>query len=145
MNYKNFGEASLNSYSGIGFGGNTYAKLSNEELIKTKEKISRALKLNNGNRGQYIGEKNPMFGKRCPVRKEYKIRNVVENKEYSLDSRSKLVDFLKEYKNSTYSDKSYLEKENPITKKNMSDFCMGRIKNIDNFILLSIIRECDKV
>lgn len=40
-----------------GEGGNTYIKKSKKELDEIKAKISKANKLNNGNKGQYVGEK----------------------------------------------------------------------------------------
>ena len=47
-----------------GEGGNTYAKVSKEKMEEIKRKISKKNSgKNNGNKGQYIGEKNSMYGK----------------------------------------------------------------------------------
>lgn len=45
-----------------GEGGNTYAKKSSEEIKEIGNRISNAIKGdNNGNHGQYVGNKNPMY------------------------------------------------------------------------------------
>lgn len=47
-----------------GNGGNTYAKKTEEEMSLIKQKISKANSgSNNGNKGQYVGELNGMYGK----------------------------------------------------------------------------------
>lgn len=47
-----------------GEGGNTYISKTEDELKEIKNKISLANRgANNGNKGQYVGEKNPMYGK----------------------------------------------------------------------------------
>lgn len=45
-----------------GEGGNTYSKRSKEDMIETRKKLSESKKgSKNGNKGQYIGELNPMY------------------------------------------------------------------------------------
>ena len=46
-----------------GKGGNTYIQKTEAELKEIKQKIALKNHLHNGNHGQYIGEKNSMFGK----------------------------------------------------------------------------------
>lgn len=47
-----------------GQGGDTYFSKTQEELEKTKKKIGMSNHLNNGNKGQYTGEKNSMYNKK---------------------------------------------------------------------------------
>lgn len=47
-----------------GIGGNTYAGKSEDEIKEISKKISKGLSgSNNGNKGQYKGPRNPMYGK----------------------------------------------------------------------------------
>ena len=52
-----------NSTTG-GEGGNTYARRTPEQMAETKAKISNKMRgENNGNKGQFVGERNGMYGK----------------------------------------------------------------------------------
>ena len=44
-----------------GEGGNTYASKSEDELRSIKKRVSDGLRRNNGNKGQYKKDKNPMY------------------------------------------------------------------------------------
>ena len=45
-----------------GIGGNTYLTKTDKEMNNIRNKISIGLSINNGNKGQYIKDKNPMYG-----------------------------------------------------------------------------------
>lgn len=64
-----------------GTGGNTYAGKTEEEMIEIANKISEGLKgSNNGNKGQYIGEKNSFFGKHHTEEAKERIRKKLKGR-----------------------------------------------------------------
>lgn len=86
--------AGYNSTAG-GEGGNTYASKSTKELACIKEKISKANRgANNGNKGQYVGDKNPMYGKRAPNAISLLVLNLYTNEFYIFDSCTKFAQYL---------------------------------------------------
>lgn len=86
--------AGYNSTVG-GEGGNTYASKSKKELALIKEKISRANRgANNGNKGQYIGSKNPMYGKRAPNAIGLLVLNLYTNELCIFSSCTKFSEYL---------------------------------------------------
>lgn len=59
-------DSNYNGYNSTrgGEGGNTFTSKTEEEMKIISDKISRRLKgSNNGNKGQYVGSKNPMYGR----------------------------------------------------------------------------------
>lgn len=78
ISYYNSMSEGYNMTSG-GEGGNTYASKSDEELKSIKEKVSEGLRRNNGNKGQYKKDKNPMY-KVIPYNKFLYLLNINTNK-----------------------------------------------------------------
>ena len=73
-----------------GEGGNTYIRKTEEEMFKIKKKISRANSgSNNGNKGQFIGEKNSMYGKKQSDETKHKISIAQKGKIDSEETRKK--------------------------------------------------------
>ena len=68
-----------------GEGGNTYSKRTPEQMKITKQKISNAIHLNNGNKGQYTGEKNSMYGKHHSEQTKQIIRDKLIGKKKPKD------------------------------------------------------------
>ena len=86
--------AGYNSTAG-GEGGNTYAGKSKRELDLIKKKIFIANSgNNNGNKGQYVGPKNPMYGKRAPNAVRLLVMNIFTGESYTFESYTKFSEFL---------------------------------------------------
>lgn len=143
--YKEQGYDLLNNYRGIGFGGNTYKNKSLKEMKEIRHKISEGTKGDkNGNKGQYIGPLNPMYGKKSPVRKTYVILNEKSSETILIHSRNELVNFLKSYRFDKYQDKGKVKGlSHTINNVNINEFCMGRLKRLDDFTLVNMKRRCD--
>lgn len=78
--YKNDPNYHCCNISSGGDGGNTYAFKTPEELDEIKEKISKANRgSNNGNKGQYVGCKNSMFGKHHSLESRFKKSTTIKN------------------------------------------------------------------
>lgn len=56
-----------------GEGGNTYSKLSKEKIEEISKLLSNKMEKNNPNKGQFIGEKNGMYGKHLSKESKKKI------------------------------------------------------------------------
>lgn len=143
--YEEKGNQLLNSYRGIGFGGNAYKNLTEEELNEVKRKIGQSnMGDRNGNKGQYVGDKNSMYGKRSPIRKTYEVKNIKTNEVVILDSRNKMWNFLKDYRKKKYNDIGKAKNlSHDINNINIAEFCAGRINKLDDYILVNVTRECD--
>ena len=78
-----------------GAGGNTYTKRSKDEMNETRNKISNALKgERNGNKGQYIGEKNPMYKKKPHNAQDVVLYNIKTKEIKKFDRAYKVAIFL---------------------------------------------------
>lgn len=94
INYYNTFNNGYNSTKG-GIGGNTYIKRSKSDMEKTKEKISKALQgERNGNKGQYVGERNPMYKKKPHNAQEVVLYNIVTKEVKIFDRAYKVANFL---------------------------------------------------
>lgn len=95
IEYYNTFENGYNATRG-GDGGNTYAKRTEEQMEETRKKISKALRgSKNGNKGQYVGEKNPMYGKRPHNAREYVLENTQTKERQMFTSQKQICIFLK--------------------------------------------------
>ena len=73
-----------------GEGGNTYIDKSDKEMKVISEKISTALRKNNGNRGQFIGPKNSMYGKHHTPETKEKMSKALKGKKFSKEHNKKI-------------------------------------------------------
>lgn len=65
-------------------------------MEKTRRKISEANRgSRNGNRGQYVGEKNSMYGKRPHNAREYALENTQTKERKKFMSQKEICLFLK--------------------------------------------------
>lgn len=68
-----------------GEGGNTFVKRTEQQMKLTSLKISKSIKGNkNGNKGQYVKEKNPMYGKHHSDESRKKISEAVKNRKFNI-------------------------------------------------------------
>ncbi|MBR5297106.1 MAG: GIY-YIG nuclease family protein [Parabacteroides sp.] len=88
-----------------GDGGNTYAGKSDSEMREISKKISIANSgSNNGNKGQYVGPKNSMYGKKHTLETRRKISeslkksNVDRSHPWTVESEEKRSNTLKRFK-----------------------------------------------
>lgn len=82
-----------------GEGGNTFLKKNDNEMKIISNKISKAISgERNGNKGQYTGEKNPMYGKR-PHNALYLTVENIETKETKFFDKAILLAKFLGYKN----------------------------------------------
>ena len=76
-----------------GEGGNTYINKSDEEMKVISEKISTALRKNNGNHGQFVGPKNGMYGKHQTPEAKEKISKASKGRKFSKEHNSKISEY----------------------------------------------------
>ena len=76
-----------------GEGGNTYIDKSDEEMKVISEKISVALRKNNGNHGQFVGPKNGMYGKHHTPEAKEKIGKASKNRKFSKEHNRKISEY----------------------------------------------------
>lgn len=82
-----------------GEGGNTYICKTDEELREIKNKISLANRgENNGNKGQYTGERNSMYGKHQSASAKKKISDSMTGHIFSKEHNEKISKFFKNRK-----------------------------------------------
>lgn len=82
-----------------GEGGNTYIGKTEDELKEIKNKISIANRgANNGNKGQYVGEKNSMYGKHHSDATKKKISDTLTGRVFSKEHNEKISKFFKNKK-----------------------------------------------
>jgi group I intron endonuclease len=78
-----------------GEGGNTYIDKSDEEMKAISEKISAALRKNNGNHGQFVGPKNGMYGKHQTPEAKEKISKASKGRKFSKEHNRKISEYYK--------------------------------------------------
>lgn len=78
-----------------GEGGNTYINKSDEEMKAISRKISTALRKNNGNRGQFVGPKNSMYGKHHTPETKEKMSKALKGKKFSKEHNRKISEYYK--------------------------------------------------
>ena len=76
-----------------GEGGNTYINKSDEEMKVISEKISTALRKNNGNHGQFVGPKNGMYGKHQTPEAKEKISKASKGRKFSKEHNRKISEY----------------------------------------------------
>lgn len=76
-----------------GEGGNTYINKSDEEMKAISGKISTALRKNNGNRGQFVGPKNSMYGKHHTPETKEKMSKALKGKKISKEHNKKISEY----------------------------------------------------
>ena len=76
-----------------GEGGNTYINKSDEEMKVISEKISTALRKNNGNHGQFVGPKNGMYGKHQTPEAKEKISRASKGRKFSKEHNRKISEY----------------------------------------------------
>ena len=76
-----------------GEGGNTYIDKSDEEMKAISGKISIALRKNNGNRGQFVGPKNSMYGKHHTLETKEKMSKALKCKKFSREHNKKISEY----------------------------------------------------
>ena len=124
-----------------GEGGNTYIDKSDEEMKAISEKISAALRKNNGNRGQLIGPKNGMYGKHYTPEAKERMSRALKGKKFSKEHNRKISEYYKGRK------KHYLHPHTKlfITNAETGETCVKTAKeivvmfNLHNYIELKNI------
>lgn len=124
-----------------GEGGNTYIDKSDEEMKAISEKISAALRKNNGNRGQLIGPKNGMCGKHHTPEVKERMSRALKGKKFSKEHNRKISEYYKGRK------KHYLHPHTKlfITNTEAGETCVKTAKevvvmfNLHNYIELKNI------
>ena len=76
-----------------GEGGNTYINKSDEEMKVISERISTALRKNNGNHGQFVGPKNGMYGKHQTPEAKEKISKASKGRKFSKEHNRKISEY----------------------------------------------------
>lgn len=124
-----------------GEGGNTYIDKSDEEMKAISEKISAALRKNNGNRGQLIGPKNGMYGKHHTPEVKERMSRALKGKKFSKEHNRKISEYYKGRK------KHYLHPHTKlfVTNTETGETCVKTAKeivvmfNLHNYIELKNI------
>lgn len=78
-----------------GEGGNIYIDKSDEEMKTISEKISTALRKNNGNHGQFVGPKNGMYGKHHTPEVKERMSKALKGKKFSKEHNRKISEYYK--------------------------------------------------
>lgn len=133
-----------NSTSGAK-GGNTYCKKTNEEMVEIKSKISKSNSgKNNGNKGQYIGSRNPMYGKHLSEETKAKISSKIKGRKDSDETRAKKSLASKGVKKNYFHPLKwlYLVQGNKVTKLSAKE--IKDVLKLDNYINLKRVVE-DKI
>ena len=78
-----------------GEGGNTYINKSDDEMREISEKISIALRKNNGNRGQFTGPKNSMYGKHHTPETKERMSKALKGRKFSKEHNRKISKYYK--------------------------------------------------
>lgn len=124
-----------------GEGGNTYIDKSDEEMKTISEKISTALRKNNGNHGQFVGPKNGMYGKHQTPEAKEKISKASKGRKFSKEHNRKISEYYKGRK------KHYLHPHTKLFVTNIetNEICVKTAKevvtmfNLQNYIELKNI------
>lgn len=124
-----------------GEGGNTYIDKSDEEMKTISEKISTALRKNNGNHGQFVGPKNGMYGKHQMPEAKEKISKASKGRKFSKEHNRKISEYYKGRK------KHYLHPHTKLFVTNIetNEICVKTAKevvtmfNLQNYIELKNI------
>lgn len=124
-----------------GEGGNTYIDKSDEEMKTISEKISTALRKNNGNHGQFVGPKNGMYGKHQTPEAKEKISKASKGRKFSKEHNRKISEYYKGRK------KHYLHTHTKLFVTNIetNEICVKTAKevvtmfNLQNYIELKNI------
>ena len=97
-----------------GDGGNTYKYRTAEQMAITRKKISDKAKAHNSNHGQYIGDKNSMYGKHQSAEAKRKISQGLLGRKKPDSQRIKLSKYYKGKKKSYFPACKYLYLVNTI-------------------------------
>ena len=124
-----------------GEGGNTYINKSDEEMKVISEKISTALRKNNGNHGQFVGPKNGMYGKHQTPEAKEKISKASKGRKCSKEHNRKISEYYRGRK------KHYLHPHTKLFVTNIEtdEVCVKTAKevvamfNLQNYIELKNI------
>lgn len=124
-----------------GEGGNTYINKSDEEMKAISGKISTALRKNNGNRGQFVGPKNSMYGKHHTPETKEKMSKALKGKKFSKEHNKKISEYYRGRK------KHYLHPHTKLFVTNIetNEICVKTAKevvtmfNLQNYIELKNI------
>ena len=124
-----------------GEGGNTYINKSDEEMKAISGKISTALRKNNGNRGQFVGPKNSMYGKHHTPETKEKMSKALKGRKFSKEHNRKISEYYRGRK------KHYLHPHTKlfITNIKTNETCVKTAKevvtmfNLQNYIELKNI------
>mgnify|MGYP000968085759 FL=1 len=124
-----------------GEGGNTYIDKSDEEMKVISEKISTALRKNNGNHGQFVGPKNGMYGRHQTPEAKEKISKASKGRKFSKEHNRKISEYYRGRK------KHYLHPHTKlfITNIKTNETCVKTAKevvtmfNLQNYIELKNI------
>lgn len=109
-----------------GEGGNTYINKSDEEMKAISGKISTALRKNNGNRGQFVGPKNSMYGKHHTPETKEKMSKALKGKKFSKEHNKKISEYYRGRK------KHYLPPHTKLFVTNIetSEICVKTAKEV---------------
>lgn len=124
-----------------GEGGNTYIDKSDEEMKAISEKISTALRKNNGNHGQFVGPKNGMYGRHHSPEVREKISRTSRGRKCSAEHNRKISEYYRGRK------KHYLHPHTKLFVTNIetNEICVKTAKevvtmfNLQNYIELKNI------